>query len=679
MLDTSYQSAYNINTNQPLGKDMKLPTSNGPVKVSGGNNTSSFSIAMNGKAFRVLSDTLYQNKIGSIVREISCNAYDAHVMADKSQTPFVIHLPDAFEPWFSVQDFGIGLSPQDIAGVFTVYFQSTKDDSNDTVGAFGLGAKTPFSYTDQFTVTSVKDGIRYIYSAFITESGVPSIIEMDQSATDNANGVEIKMSVKREDYNRFASEVADQLKFFKVKPTVVNSRNFQFQNVSSNLIVDTLDVAISNDRATYNQPWAHVIQGNVGYPLDVNQLSGKIDALNAELLAALNCTQTRLYFDIGQIGVTASREGIEYTAHTIAHIDAKLTVVRAHLTAHINAQMTGFTRAWDKAAFLNGSPVLSRLAHAAGLFIPNVKCNTAGNYYFYFSALLTRQAANGITVSNGSVKTWEHCRAGRVDGIPLLIPSTDRNDTTIVLRDTGNKPNIRAKHYLSQQPCIASLLEVTLYDGEYDDAFIASLSAALGGFDNIIRLSSIVPPVVVSVAANGTTIRNSYSRPTHYSHREPFAGYIRQWTREFNALADNDDDVAYVVIADMELKYNADHDLIKKYEMLVAFMDTVIPIIGIRENDLKRIDGMANYIKLSDYIQTVTDTIAESKKLHVKWRHATITAVAASHLSSSFLLRDDLLTSLKNIAPNAKITKLLNIVAKRQPNTEEVRKLNRIA
>ena len=77
---------------------MKLEQKATPVEVNGGSTHSSFSIAMNGKAFRVLSDTLYQNKIGSIVRELSCNAHDAHVMVGKQDVPFVLHLPDAPTP-----------------------------------------------------------------------------------------------------------------------------------------------------------------------------------------------------------------------------------------------------------------------------------------------------------------------------------------------------------------------------------------------------------------------------------------------------------------------------------------------------------------------------------------------------------------------------------------------------
>jgi len=101
---------------------MKLDNLSADITVVGGEVSSSFSIAMNGKAFKVLSDTLYQDKIGSMVREVSCNARDSHVAAGKADVPFEIHLPDNFEPWFSVKDYGLGLSHEDVKNVFTVYF-----------------------------------------------------------------------------------------------------------------------------------------------------------------------------------------------------------------------------------------------------------------------------------------------------------------------------------------------------------------------------------------------------------------------------------------------------------------------------------------------------------------------------------------------------------------------------
>ena len=133
---------------------MKLKVSSNPVHVVGGEKRTSVSIAANGKAFKALTDNLYQNKIGSIVREISANAIDAQNQAGNGEIPFQIHLPDTFEPWFSVRDFGIGLSPEIMENVFLTLFESTKDQSNDSIGAFGLGSKTPLAYTDQFTITS---------------------------------------------------------------------------------------------------------------------------------------------------------------------------------------------------------------------------------------------------------------------------------------------------------------------------------------------------------------------------------------------------------------------------------------------------------------------------------------------------------------------------------------------
>ena len=89
---------------------MKIETTTGNVTSIGAIGASNnFSIAMNAKAFRLLSDTLYQDKIGSIVRELSCNALDAHVMAGKGDVPITIHVPDQFEPWLSFTDTGIGI------------------------------------------------------------------------------------------------------------------------------------------------------------------------------------------------------------------------------------------------------------------------------------------------------------------------------------------------------------------------------------------------------------------------------------------------------------------------------------------------------------------------------------------------------------------------------------------
>ena len=148
-----------------------------------------FRIRNSAKAFNILSSGLYANKIRAIIRELSCNAVDSHVAAGKQNTPFDIHLPTTLEPWFAIRDYGTGLNHEQVTSIYTTYFESTKTNSNDFIGALGLGSKSPFSYTDNFTVTAIKDGVKGIYSAFINGEGVPSIAKMGEEATDEPAGV----------------------------------------------------------------------------------------------------------------------------------------------------------------------------------------------------------------------------------------------------------------------------------------------------------------------------------------------------------------------------------------------------------------------------------------------------------------------------------------------------------
>lgn len=114
------------------------------ISTSNSNSVGTFRIKESAKAFSILSSSLYQNPIRSIIRELGCNARDAHVAA-KNPEPWVLSLPTALSPEFAVKDYGTGLSHEEVMQIYTTYFESTKTNSNDFVGALGLGSKSPFS------------------------------------------------------------------------------------------------------------------------------------------------------------------------------------------------------------------------------------------------------------------------------------------------------------------------------------------------------------------------------------------------------------------------------------------------------------------------------------------------------------------------------------------------------
>jgi hypothetical protein len=303
-----------------------------------------FRIRNSAKAFSILSSGLYANKVRAIIRELSCNAVDSHTAAGKTDTPFDVHLPNSLEPWFSIRDYGTGLSADQVTNIYTTYFESTKTSSNEFIGALGLGSKSPFSYTDNFTVTAIQNGIKGIYTAFINESGVPSIAQMMTENTTDPNGVEVKFSVNdRYDFEKFRSEARSVYKYFKQRPVVSGSSGFQFTDpeyAEKDIIPGVHQVAGSHS--------SYAIMGNIAYPIDIPQA----DQTLGNFRGMLGCGLV-MEFAIGELDFQASREGLSYIPQTIESIKRKLEQVNAQLAIHITTEANKITNTWEKALYLD--------------------------------------------------------------------------------------------------------------------------------------------------------------------------------------------------------------------------------------------------------------------------------------------------------------------------------------
>lgn len=571
---------------------MKLETNNEVVQTNGGGNSSSFGIAMNGKAFKVLSDTLYKNKIGSIVRELSCNAYDAHVVVGKKDIPFSIHLPDAFEPWFAVQDSGPGLSPNDIKTVFTMYFESTKDQSNDSIGAFGLGAKTPFSYTDQFTVTSVCEGQKAIYGMYITESGIPDYKLMMQTPTDEPAGVEIKMSVKQSDYYTFRKEVEKQLKYFTVKPKC----NINIVWPAVEFFISTPDYQLP--KSTSYQSNMYIIQGNVGYPVDIENLSG-ISSAALSVIQRFRHHGLRMIFPIGQIGVTASREGVEYTKDTIQNIEKMLLKIDKELAEYAKEQLKAEPSDWDRAKRLNSDQLLSVLSGRDAVASAE---KSGSRFHFRWSNVAAAMKAKDIGYSSHFLR---YNRSVRVKPFSMEIHNwlMQPDDVgAIIVKDTSNRTAMRIEQ-LSATMSRATIYVLDIEDIDQADQVVKIVSEALGNCPCVMKMSEIVLPV-------SSTPRSARSSvPTHYTQQFSGCTKISNWIKEFDELEDIEDDIIYVEVENRTLVHYQDDDRIYCLQELRKVDNTIPKLVGIRVNTLKKIEGKANFIKLEDYLQNLKNKL----------------------------------------------------------------------
>jgi len=308
-----------------------------PAEYSNNVTTSEFSIKASAKAFQILSDGLYSDKIKAIIRELACNAYDSHVEAGKKDIPFEVHLPTAVSPYFSVKDYGVGLSHEQVTKIYTTYFESTKTDSDDYIGALGLGSKSPFSYTDNFTVTAIKDGQKNSYSAYINEHGVPSVARLASTDTVESNGVEVKFAVEDgNDISEFSSKAATVLKWFGLQPVLTGGKI----HISELHVVSTIDLG---DRVSVINPnksgikGCHAIMGNIAYPVGTASLTEsslkKANISETDIKNIVNILKHEtllLKFGIGEIEFSASRESLSLTEKTIKAI-ADL-IINVHTT-----------------------------------------------------------------------------------------------------------------------------------------------------------------------------------------------------------------------------------------------------------------------------------------------------------------------------------------------------------
>lgn len=328
-----------------------------PTTLVGSSNTHAFSLEMSAKAASVLSSTIYKSPILAIVRELSCNALDSHTSAGTTTKPFDIHIPNVLEPWFSIRDYGTGISHQDVLSIYTTYFKSTKTNSNTQIGALGLGSKSPFSYTDTFAVTSWHDGYKSTYVAFNDADGMPTLTQMGDTVYEPTipSGFEVHFSVAAPDFNRFSQATTT---FFST--WAATRPNFTGGVVPEDVIY-TDPVMVGRGWLITNKPSltefnsasqrSCLIQGNVPYNVDLAQLS---DLGYTGDLTSIVKPRHKIAFTcpIGTVNFAPSREELQYNKVTKAALTQMVQDLVADVALSIHSMLQATPTVYGRAVEL---------------------------------------------------------------------------------------------------------------------------------------------------------------------------------------------------------------------------------------------------------------------------------------------------------------------------------------
>lgn len=558
-----------------------------------------FKIEASAKAFEILSSGLYSNKILAIIRELSCNAWDAQVASNNLTTPFLIHLPNQLEPHFAIRDYGTGLSKEDILNIYTSYFTSTKTTSNDFVGTLGLGSKSPFSYTDSFSVTSFFNGKKYVYNAFKNEQNLPSIVMMGEENTTEPNGLEVMFSVKRQDFYQFINEAQNVFQYFKLQPKIVGAT---ITPIVVEYFLTRSDWGVRTH--AYGTYGAKAIMGSVAYPI-----SDFPDTLtNTErTILGLNID---INFKIGDLDISASREKLSYDITTKNNIKKKVAEIAKDIVSEIELKISTCKTLWEAKVMMytlkrGDYKALSTLldytefkwnnivvAHANNNYTDYIKCSDLNNKIEIqqFMEHHTRSSLQGTS----NVPVTPTVQFMIKDIHKLVIPRLD-------------------KFYYDNRDTTGNGVQIILIK-ELEAGGIEEFKKFIGmKGDEVFPLVSTLPYDTNYTKSSGTY--NPKSRTSILKYNNVNAGHdSRKHSIGWDIVeVDIKAGGIYVPIDGYKIDGRRSRDYIRSRQTLLDLCGVSLPeIYGVKPKELYQIRTNAKWISLEDYTKkTIGDYVSK--------------------------------------------------------------------
>jgi hypothetical protein len=249
----------------------------------------------------VLTD-LYSDPILAVVREYSTNALDAHIEVGQTK-PIEVTTPTAMSPFFKVKDYGVGLDVDAIRRIYSQYGASTKRDSNDFNGVLGLGCKSALTYTNQFTVTSVKDGDKTIVSVSRSQDGGGVMQVVSITKTAESNFTEVTVPTRDQ---KFAIKAKEFFRFWKKGTVLLDGVD------PTGLPKDAKEIGPGLYMVP-NLDDDYVVMGNVAYPTE--------HALYKDYRGYGNMFGVVAYVAMGRVNFTPSRETLHMTTRTTEELN----------------------------------------------------------------------------------------------------------------------------------------------------------------------------------------------------------------------------------------------------------------------------------------------------------------------------------------------------------------------
>jgi len=338
----------------------------------------------------LMSKGLYGDAETAVIREYSTNALDAHIEEGVSRPIEVTTPVGTFsDPYLTIEDFGTGLTREDIRTIYSQYGASTKRATNDQVGMLGLGCKSGFALGDQFTVVSTKDGMTITVSIERDEQGTGVMRVVSEQRTDKPSGTKVIIPVAPR------SGVADKAyRLFRFwQPGTVLLNGAEPQRISGIKLTDEL-LVIEGEQS-------YVVMGNVPYPAEIQH--GLPRGYNHG--GYITPRSIAAFVPIGSVSFPPSRESLRVNA-----TNTKATIAR--IEADVDRELQGAVQREIERAATPAEAIRSYLKHARDLG------QESGTYTYKGAALPKKwEPISKLSVSDGN--------GGDSEPVMLLTDNSD--------------------------------------------------------------------------------------------------------------------------------------------------------------------------------------------------------------------------------------------------------------
>lgn len=362
----------------------------------------------------VLTD-LYSDPEYAVIREYSTNAYDAHIEAGVTR-PIEVATPSTLSPFLRIKDHGVGLTAEDIRSIYSQYGNSTKRNTNDQVGMLGLGCKSALTYSDQFSVASVKDGRRITVSIERDSEGAGVMQIVSDEPTDDPNGTEVIIPCKAR--NNIHAEAE---RFFSYwQPGTVLLNGVEPKRVEGLAVGENMIVVLDDDYA--NGPDI-IVMGNVPYPVE-SPLSIDHGLPNGYR----NKSHLVVWVGIGEVNFPPSRESLMDTKTTRATLRRVEDEFKRNLGKAVQESIEQAPTARDAVQnYVRWKTVLGRSLAAENFtykgaslptsFVPAAPVDPGTQYHTMFTGSTRYKDRVGLFLTANS--DYKLSRAEAMDALPV--------------------------------------------------------------------------------------------------------------------------------------------------------------------------------------------------------------------------------------------------------------------